>query len=135
MKYQRIQKYKYKLAETEVFSTGIIGHAFTHNFFFMTEHGLLFVKEGYLWDGVSGVTWDSKNTMRGGLGHDAMYQAIRLGLLPPKFKAVADEKFYQWLIREGMSKFRAGYYYHAVDKFGHFSCRVGDVKIPEILIA
>lgn len=52
--------------------------------------GLLLIKEGYPWDGASGPTFDTKNTMIGSLGHDAMYELMRLELLPLSFRDDAD---------------------------------------------
>ena len=71
--------------------------------------------------------------MIGGCVHDALYQMIRLGLIDINYKNDADILFYNILIRCKMWKFRADYYYQAVSIFGHYSCRVGDIKTPKII--
>jgi len=132
MKYQKIIKYKYRLYQECFFHIPIyldIDHEL-----FSLHNGVLRVNEGYMWDGVSGPTWDSKNTMLGGLLHDVLYQMIRLELIPLKYKTTADMLFKEELRKSGMSSFRAWYYYEAVDKFGASSCVPGDVKIPEVLV-
>lgn len=135
MKYQNIRQYKYELTTTEVIDTGILGRPFTHKFFSLDGMGKLTVYPRYKWDGVSGPTWDSKNTMVPGLGHDALYQAIRLKLLPLMYKAKIDLLFKAQLLDNNMHKFRAGYYYKSVYWVGHYSCIPGDVHIPEVLEA
>ena len=135
MKYQKIKNYKYKLAEPVIMETGIKNNGYSHYFFSLDQEGCLVIHTGYLWDGVSGPTIDTQNTMLAGLVHDALYQAIRLGRLHHDFKDDVDKLFYKLLITSGVSKIRAGYYYKAVQLFGHSSCKVGDVHIPEVLIA
>lgn len=43
--------------------------------------GLLLVKRNYPWDGASGPTIDTKNTMIASLVHDALYELFRLEVL------------------------------------------------------
>ena len=62
---------------------------------------------GYSWDGATGAI-DSKNTHRGSLVHDGLYQLIRLGILTPKDKAAVDEELFRVLKQEGMWKIRRG---------------------------
>jgi len=135
MKYQKIRNYKYKLADSVMIETGIKSDGYSHYFFTLDKEGLLVIHKGYLWDGVSGPTVDTKNTMLSGLVHDALYQAIRLGRLHPDFKPQVDNLFYTMLLDAGVNKIRAYYYYKAVKTFGHLSCRVGDIKIPKSLFA
>lgn len=135
MKYQRITKYKYTLYETEKIQTDITGYEFTHKFFILDKSGLLTIFSHYKWDGVSGPTWDTKSTMIPGLGHDALYQAIRLNLLPLKLKPQIDLFFYNEMLKHKVWKPRAKYFYKAVDVLGHNSCIPGDIRIPEVLEA
>jgi hypothetical protein len=79
--------------------------------------GWLVLERGYAWDGASGPTFDTQVTMRGALVHDGLYQAIRLGC--PIAKSDVDTLFHDLLREDGMSKFRAWYWYHAVKWFGH----------------
>jgi len=132
MKYQHIKQYKYKLNEAESAQTHINDIAFEHELFELHKSGELVIFKGYLWDGVSGPTWDTDNTMLGGLIHDALYQAIRLELIPSFYKEHIDLLFKDILLKQGMFKFRAWYYYTAVNYFGTNSCAPGDIRIPAI---
>ena len=82
----------------------------------MTVDGLITVKRGYVWDGASGPTWDTKNTMLGSLIHDALYQLMRGGLIGQDWRKRADEVLYEILIDKGMWKLRAKIWYRAVRK-------------------
>lgn len=135
MEYQEIKKYKYTLSVIEVIDTGIRGYSFDHEFFNLTLDGLLTIYKHYKWDGVSGPTWDTKSTMIPGLGHDALYQAIRLKLLPVQMKDVIDLFFYSEMLRCKVWAPRAKYFYKAVAVFGHNSCIPGNTQIPEVLTA
>ena len=70
-------------------------------------NGYLIIRSGYAWDGPSGPTYDSKNTMRGSLIHDALYQLIRDGLLPFDYWKKADDELYRICRLDGMSWIRA----------------------------
>ena len=133
MKYQKIKKYKYKLSETFTIQTSIKNNSFKHKFFTLKDSGILVINKGYLWDGVSGPTWDTKSTMIPGLVHDAFYQAIRLELLPLLFKEEVDTVFYELMIYHKVWKTRACYFYKAVKEFGHNSCVPGNIKIPKVI--
>lgn len=133
MKYQKIKKYKYKLHSTFVIKTPLINFNFRHELFTLKTDGTLVINSGYLWDGVSGPTWDTESTMIPGLVHDALYQAIRLQLLPLHQKETIDAFFYDLMIKNNVWKVRASYFYKAVDSLGHNSCIPGDIKIPKVI--
>jgi len=133
MKYQKITKYKYKTSAIETIQTNIKDQEFKHDFFILKENGLLVVNSGYLWDGLSGPTWDTKSTMRAGLFHDALYQAIRLKLIPFYVKPEVDLLFYNIMIEDKVWKPRAKLFYKAVEEFGHNSCIPSDIHIPEVI--
>jgi len=100
--------FKYQLAEPYEVETGITGYTNAKTkWFFLSPTGCLTINSGYAWDGPSGPTIDSKNFMRGSLEHDVLYQAIRLGLLPARFKAIADQRLKTVCLEDGMSKIRA----------------------------
>ncbi len=44
----------------------------------MDMEGNILVLPGYPWDGASGPTWDTLNSMKGSLIHDVGYRLIRL---------------------------------------------------------
>lgn len=71
--------------------------------------------------GASGPTLDTPATMRGSLAHDVVYQAIRAGLLDPKWKPVADAMLRRMMLDYSdtlWGRIRAGYYFQAVRLFG-----------------
>ena len=132
--YQDVRKYKYRVHKLCEFETNITGYDIEHQYFCLYPNGKLFINPEYLWDGCSGPTWDTKNTMKAGLGHDALYQMIRLRLIPLREKEKIDLWFKHRLLKDGVWSFRADYYHWGVDKFGHSSCIPGDVKIPEVQV-
>jgi len=84
----------------------------------LTTDGWLHIKQGYAWDGASGPTFDTEDSMRGSLVHDALYQLIRLHLLDRKYKDIADKVLRDCCIEDGMSPVRADVWYHGVEFFG-----------------
>lgn len=80
--------------------------------------GKLTIKAGYAWDGASGPAIDTKNFMRGSLVHDALYQLIAIGILPPNQKQYADLELKQIILEDGMSPVRAWWVHLAVKHFG-----------------
>ena len=79
---------------------------------------ILTIKTGYAWDGASGIAIDSENFMEASLVHDAFYQFMREKIIPITYKDYADRLLQKICIKNGMSKFRAGYVYWAVKWFG-----------------
>lgn len=81
--------------------------------------GRVTVKPGYVWDGASGPTIDTSDTVCAALGHDVMYELMGCGLLPVYvYKSVADRWFYERLLNDGMIQYRAFAWYKAVQVFG-----------------
>ena len=112
------EKHKYELLR-DVYSWCELGeHAFSSEFMTLKRDGTLIVKKGYRWDGCSGPTWDTDNTMYGGLIHDVLYQAMREGFLHGIHRKTVDLLFYSLLREDGMSWFRANYYYYGVRTMG-----------------
>lgn len=119
--------YKYQLAES---SSTVIGIRTAENistpFVLLNTDGILIIKQGYAWDGASGPTIDTKSSMRGSLVHDALYQLIRLGLLPESFRLRADEEAYKIWREDGMNPIRAWIWRFALNKFAAPAAKVGD---------
>jgi len=88
------------------------------NYISLDTEGMLTVYPGYSWDGASGPTFDTLNSMRGSLTHDILYQLIRLGLIDRDYKEYADHLLYELCVEDGMFKWRARYWLWAVLKFG-----------------
>lgn len=89
----------------------------------ITEHielspdGKLAIKAGYAWDGPSGPALDTPSGMRASLVHDALYQLMRMGLLPILWRKEADLELRRIAREDGMSFTRARYWYWAVRMF------------------
>lgn len=116
-------KYKWRLNETYVYFIPIKdfnGHG-ANDYVSITQHGKLFIKKGYCWDGASGPTWDTDSCRRGSMVHDALYQLIREGIIPKTCKGIADKILHDILIEDGMWKWRADGWYWAVDNFGKYA--------------
>jgi hypothetical protein len=84
----------------------------------LTFDGILTIRRGYAWDGPSGPTIDTRTFMRASLVHDALYQFIRVGILPMEHRAAADQLLRRLCLEDGMSQLRAWGVYHAVVRFG-----------------
>jgi len=116
--------YKYQLHETVAFklnvSFGVIEPINTR-FIKLTTDGWLVIKWGYAWDGASGPTYDSKNTMRGSLVHDALYQLLRMGLIEQMYRDEADDELYDLIRDDGMWYIRAKSWHGAVTWFASSS--------------
>ena len=125
MKYT--EGYKYQLEEDYVFKTEIIPPEAIYTFFIdlvpAGDISICTVRRGYAWDGASGPTIDTKNTMRGSLEHDVKYELMRKELIDQKWKDTADLEFKDTLLADGMSPGRAGYYYRGVRDFARFATK------------
>jgi hypothetical protein len=64
--------------------------------------GTIIIRKGYEWDGASGPTIDTDDTMDGSLVHDVLYQLIREGKLPRKLRKKADRCIRQMCIEDGL---------------------------------
>lgn len=109
--------YKYQLAEDETFLTGIYGRNIETDYIALFANGALICRKGYAWDGPSGPTIDTKNSLRGALVHDAGYQLMRERHLPLEYKGYFDELFFNILREDGMSWIRAIIWLRAVQGF------------------
>lgn len=114
--------YKYQLVADEVFTVRIfLDEDIDHEFINFRRGGMFTVKSGYAWDGPSGPTFDTRNSMRGSLFHDAAYQLLREELLPLSYRLEIDEQFGRFLKQDGMSSFRAYWWVRELKNFGFSS--------------
>ncbi|PPC85928.1 MAG: hypothetical protein CTY37_07135 [Methylotenera sp.] len=65
-------------------------------------------------------TWDA---IRGACEHDAFYWLMKNGYLSYEFRRLIDYFFYWRLVKDGMPKFRARYWWHAVRLGGESALR------------
>jgi len=109
--------FKYQLTRDYQVVLPLLGYNITTEYISLNEWGLLTIHRGYCWDGPSGPTIDTKNFMRASLIHDALYQLLRLGLLPQSERFIADKILQYCCLEDGMSHIRAWYVFQGVDKF------------------
>lgn len=80
----------------------------------LSANGVLTIKEGYCWDGPSGLAFDTLNFMRGSLVHDSLYQLMREGCLNQRYRELADKELQRICLEDGMSTLRAWWVYRGV---------------------
>lgn len=90
---------------------------------------------GFSYNGASGPTIDTKNSMRGSVVHDILYQLIELGLIPESSRLAADAILEEVCIQDGMSKIRAGIWERAVRRFGGIVIKYFPAGKPKIIEA
>lgn len=122
--------YRYQVKATCRVQTSILGYDIDRPFYRLTPDGVLTAKVGYAWDGASGkVTIQTKSNKRGSLFHDILFQMLRAGELPPECFHAANEELRKICLRDGMFRFRADYYFFAVEKLGSAHAAVQPEKI------
>lgn len=123
--------YKYQLAEDYFCETRIRPpEDIVTDYIILRTNGIMIIKKGYAWDGCSGPTYDDDTNMRGGLGHDAKYQLMRMGLLPQSCRVIADQELREECIQDGMWRIRAWYYFKGVDHFAAYAACYGAEPYP-----
>ncbi len=121
--YRELHGYKYQLTEDFAHKTNITGFDITTEYLRLDKKGRLLIKKGYCWDGPSGPTYDTASSLRGSLAHDALYQLMRMGLLPQTSREIGDELLYIICLEDGMWKWRAWIWYQAVRKFAGWAAK------------
>jgi hypothetical protein len=123
--------FKYQLAENHRHKLRVVTPGGVRSELFSIDNGWLVISAGYAWDGASGPTRDTKNSMRGSLIHDALYQGIREKVLPESFRPLADSEFWLIVNEDGMRWWRAWAWFGAVRRFGGEAAS----KVREVLTA
>jgi hypothetical protein len=116
MKYRK--GYEYQLEASINFRTQVKGICCRSQYISLTKEGILHIKEGYAWDGASGPTFNTDNTMTPSLYHDAMYQLMRMDMIPDTNRELVDKEFVEMLKSRGMSWIRRSYWLKGVRWFG-----------------
>lgn len=78
------------------------------------DHLIIHLRAGYAWDGPSGPAQDTPSFMRASLVHDALYQLMRLQLLPQAFRPAADRIMTRYTELDGMWPLRRWWTHRAV---------------------
>lgn len=122
--------FKYQLYETYGCATSVRPeHDIIRPFYEIHSNGVVIGKAGYAWDGPSGPTFDTPDSMRGSLIHDIFYQAMREGLLPLSFRDAADLELETICDEDGMPDIRSEAWHQAVSLFAEKNARPGTEKI------
>lgn len=100
----------------------------------LTKDGRISLKKYYCWDGASGLTVDTKSTMRTSLLHDATFQLFRLGLLDLKWFGKANDNLRDIGIEDGMYEWRANMWHSKIVQRGMKSAAT-DKKYEAIITA
>ena len=118
MKYRK-RNWKYDLPERVTFQTRIKPDRILRtDWITLHPDGTLILEAGYAWDGPSGPTFDTPDSLRGSAIHDALYQLMKLGLLDRKWFDASNRELLRWLKRDGMWWFRRRAWYRAVQRYG-----------------
>lgn len=116
MKYRK--GYLYQLAEDETFQTDITPSTILRTRWIqLNPSGQLMIFSGFSWDGPSGPTLNSDNSMRASLAHDALYQLMRMGMLEQGWREEADLLLDRLLKEDGMWALRRWYWLKGVRWF------------------
>ena len=81
------------------------------NYCTLFTDGDIVIDSDYEWDGASGPTLDTDDTMDGSLVHDVLYQMMREERLSRKLRKEADKCIRQMCMDDGMPWWRANYWY------------------------
>lgn len=119
-RYQLAADYTYELPSPFApFCAGVQIPEPLNPFFLILPSCALVAFRGYAWDGASFfLARDTRTTIRSTLIHDVITQAIRLGILPPECRHLADLTMYRVLIEDGTVQAEAWTWYQAVREFG-----------------
>jgi len=116
MRYKR--GFKYQLNEEFTLTTPIRpAKPIYTSFIDLNEEGWLVIRAGYAWDGASGPTIDTDNSMVASLVHDSLYQLIRMEMLDRTWRTTADTVLYELCVSAGMYQWRAKLWYRSVSSF------------------
>lgn len=122
IKYQ--EGFKYQLTEDYSIQTKILGYEFENRFIKLTLDGLLTLKEGWAWNGVSGFK-DIKKMMRASCVHDSIYWLINYKVIPKSYKHHGDKLFEEICIEDKLDEVFADWAFNVIDKLGVHAARPG----------
>ena len=123
MRIKYSEGYKYQLEELYACQTTIVGELIEDDLFTLYQTGLLVIRKGFAWDGASGPTFDTKNSMRASLVHDVFCVCMRDGRLDFERQDAVNEFFRQMCIEDGMPEWRARVWFWGVE--------IGDAGNPD----
>lgn len=120
--------YKYQFTRDYSCYTGImLPHDIVRDFYTLTADGWCHIKKGYAWDGPSGPTLDTKDSLRASAIHDCYCQAAKDRLIDyDTFSPQYHQVFKDICLEDEMCSPRAWVWHHAV-----IIGRGGDPEIPD----
>lgn len=122
MKYQKIDKYKYRLFQCEKRRTSIKGLSVNTRFINLATDGLMTIRTGYAWNGSNwSIDWKSLTAT---LFHDAGYQLMKLGLIGQEHREYFDGLYRDILLEKGLWKIHADFRYTMLRNFGGTSAKL-----------
>lgn len=125
--------FKYQLTEDAAYQTKVqLPHDIDTKFVSMSKDGLLRLKAGFAWNGVSGPTIQRNSNRRGGAFHDGFYRLIRFGLLNdiPDARNKADEMLRDIWLKDGMWSWLVSLEISVLKRFGEDAARPsGEPKV------
>lgn len=118
-RYQTLAEYRYCLGVGPRFPGEIIvlQHAETETpagTLKLDRAGILWIPEGFVYDGPSGPTLDDSRNFRASCVHDALYMLMAENKLSWDFRERADNALRNIMLVDGANRVRAWYYYWAV---------------------
>lgn len=122
---QLCSRFTFKATDTKGHGPGYAGQL---GFISFTADGVFTIEPGFCWDGASGPTLDTSDSVCAALGHDCLYGLMGAGKLAVHiWKDIADLWFYKRLQSDGMIQYRAWAWYRAVVTFGKPGYSADDV--------
>lgn len=134
-RYRNLKHYKYQLVSDYVIAIDIKPRDNVRTSFIdLDTQGTLTIKNGYAWDGPSGLGIDTRSFMRASLVHDALYQLMRAEYLDYRIQQRAADDFLRTLcVEDGMWKLRAWFNCMVLLLFGKMSARPAPEPKDEII--
>ena len=113
---------KYQLRKRVKIQTSIFPEAeIKLHFITLGTDGVLTIRKGFAWDGLSGGAYGSRNSMSGSLAHDAIYKCLRSGKLDPKWRGEGDNEMRRRFLQDGVWRFRRWYLWKVVRRWASFA--------------
>lgn len=114
---------KYVLSDDHRVLTPIKGADIIDPWFRLQPDGALTIFMGFAWDGPSGPTFDTKDSLRASLVHDVFCILMRDGRIDFERQDAVNEFFRQMCIEDGMPEWRARVWFWGVE--------IGDAGNPD----
>lgn len=134
-RYRNLKNYKYQLVSDYSLTIDIKpSDNIRTRFIDLDLQGELTIKNGYAWDGPSGLAIDTRSFMRASLVHDALYQLMRGEYLDcHTYQRYADDLLRAMCLEDGMGKLRAWFNCMVLRVFGRISARPAPEPKDEII--